>query len=111
MSRKTDGYCWSCMDPPPMSRRNHSDNILVQTQSCIRPLKAGFLGPAGPDAICASPPDRPLGLLRPDEHHSMGKPPSPSLSSPLISRAHRVESPGIRCPAPLSPAAYVAAHT
>jgi hypothetical protein len=26
-----------------MSRRNHSDNVLVQMQSCIRPLKAGFL--------------------------------------------------------------------
>src|SRR3954452_25512808 len=74
VSHLTEGYCWSCMDPPPMSRRNHSDNILVQIHSCIRPLKAGFLGPAGPDAVGASPPDHPLGLRSPDQHQSLGKP-------------------------------------
>jgi len=35
--KKTLGYCWPCMDPPPMSRRNHPWNVSVQMQSCIRP--------------------------------------------------------------------------
>src|SRR4030095_15039748 len=55
----TGGYCWQCMDPPPMSRRNRTCDVLVQMLSCIRPLAAGYVCPAGHDAICASPPDQP----------------------------------------------------
>jgi len=42
-----------------MSRGNHPWNVSVQMQSCIRPRDAGSLCPAGPDAICASPPEQP----------------------------------------------------
>ena len=35
-NRPDAGYCWSGMDPPSMSRRNHSCHVLVQMQSCIR---------------------------------------------------------------------------
>ena len=101
LSQKTARYCWSCMDPPPMSRRNHSCNVAVQMQSCIRPLKAGSLCPAGPDAICASPPDQPPGLRRPDQHQSLGKLVCPILSSRLICPSHRVESIVIPCSSPL----------
>jgi transposase-like protein len=52
----------ACMDPPPMSRRNRTYDVLVQMLSCIRPLAAGYLCPAGHDAICASPPDQPEAL-------------------------------------------------
>src|SRR5215470_16475188 len=54
--KETSGYCWPCMDPPPMSRRNHLCHVLVQMQSCIRPLDAGHKRSAGLDEICASPP-------------------------------------------------------
>jgi len=71
------------MDPLLMSRRNHSYHVLVQIQSCIRPLAAGHLCPAGPDAICAPSPDQPLGLCRPDQHQSLGKLVWPLTSSRL----------------------------